>query len=99
MHLEQVEIYSDATNAAVLRHPSRRFPGVLVQGDTLWSLCHKADALCAESRSQLDSQRYAELNELRNTLWGLLTHYKAVLGEHDISLPFSEIPAVTQDSP
>ena len=98
MHVEQVEIYSDATNRAILRHPGRRFPGVLIQGDTLWTLCCNADALCADSRPQLDSRLYNELNELRNTLWGFLVHYKAVLAEHNISLPFSEIPAPTHQS-
>jgi Family of unknown function (DUF6959) len=31
MHVEPVEIYSDQTNAAIMRHPGRRFPGVLIQ--------------------------------------------------------------------
>jgi hypothetical protein len=92
MHVEPVEIYSDSTNAAVLRHPARRFPGVLVQGDTLWTLCYKADAACASSRHRLNSESWQELNELRNTLWRFLSHYKAVLLEHNIALPFSEIP-------
>jgi len=92
MHVEQVEIYSDATNAAILRHPDRRFPGVLVQGDTLWILCCKADALCADSRLESDCRRYDELNEMRNTLRSLLDHYKAVLDAHNISLPFHEKP-------
>jgi hypothetical protein len=92
MHVEQVEIYSDATNQAILRHPGRRFPGVLVQGDTLWTLCYKADELCLNGRNQLDARHYQELNELRNALWSFLTHYKAVLGEHGIPLPFCEIP-------
>jgi hypothetical protein len=34
MHVEKVEIYSDKTNSAVLRHPARKFPGVLIQGAT-----------------------------------------------------------------
>jgi hypothetical protein len=92
MHVEQIGIYSDATNAAILQHPARRFPGVLVQGDTLWTLCHRADAACANSRGRLDSESYQELNELRNSLWSFLSHYKAVLGEHNIPLPLSEIP-------
>jgi hypothetical protein len=32
MRTENVEILSDKSNAAVLRHPDRVFPGVLVQG-------------------------------------------------------------------
>jgi hypothetical protein len=90
MHVEPIEIYSDATNAAVMRHPSRRFPGVLVQGDTLSNLCSRADSLCAAIRPQIDVDNFFELNELRNDLWSLLTHYKAVLGEHAIALPFTD---------
>jgi hypothetical protein len=91
MHIEKVEIYSDATNQAVMRHPGRRFPGVLVQGDTLYSLCQHADSVSANARSCLDADSFQELNELRNALWGFLAHYKTVLGEHGIPLPFSEI--------
>ena len=90
MHIDNVEIYSDQTNAAVIRHPGRRFPGVLIQGDSLYSLCVQADDACAVARGKLDSDAYDELNELRNALWGYLNHYKSVLGEHQISLPFSE---------
>jgi hypothetical protein len=92
MRIEPVEIFSDATNAAVMRHPGRRFPGVLVQGDTLSGLCSVADAVCALSREHLDSEAYAEPNDLRNHLWNYLLHYKKVLGEHNIPLPFSDRP-------
>ena len=92
MRVDQAEIYSDEINKAVIRHPDRRFPGVLVQGDTLWGLCFTVDKLCASSRDQLAPDQFEDLNKLRNSLWGFLTHYKAVLGEHDIPLPFSEIP-------
>jgi hypothetical protein len=92
MRVEPVEIYSDTTNAAVMRHPGRRFPGVLIQGDTLHSLCRRADAICAEMKALSDTDHYQEANNLRNALWSYLSHYKAVLGEHEIPLPFSEIP-------
>jgi hypothetical protein len=49
MRVEPVEILSDRTNAAVMRHPGRRFPDVLVQGDTLYTLCQAADAACREA--------------------------------------------------
>jgi hypothetical protein len=90
MRTATVEIFSDATNAAVLRHPERRFPGVLVQGDTLHSLCVAADASCEAVRPQLQGEGYDELNELRNRLWSLLNHYKSVLHDHQLPLPFSE---------
>jgi hypothetical protein len=94
MRSELVEIYSDATNAAVMRHPGRQFPGILVQGDTLWSMCYRADQACLGLRETLETDAYAELNDLRNHLWELLIHYKTVLTEHGISPPFDEIPVV-----
>lgn len=88
MRAEQVEILSDQTNAAVMRHPGRHFPGVLVQGDTLHNLCRQADLACREVGR--GSPGFDDLNEVRNSLWGLLSHYKRVLADHDLPLPFSE---------
>jgi hypothetical protein len=87
-----VEIYSDQTNAAVLRHPNRKFPGVLLQGDTLYAICQSVDEVCNRARDAMPAGAYEELNDLRHQLWSMLNHYKAVLGEHRISLPFSEGP-------
>jgi hypothetical protein len=92
MHVEKVEIYSDKTNSAVLRHPGRKFPGILIQGDNLHLLCQVADKVCSDGKASLAPETYADMNRLRNALWDYLTHYKVVLGEHDIRLPFSEQP-------
>jgi hypothetical protein len=86
MRTESVEIYSDETNRAVMRHPGRKFPGVLIQGDTLFTLCAMADEACAKDQSN------KELDRLRAALLDLLLHYKIVLGEHEIRLPFDERP-------
>ncbi len=88
MREELVEIYSDETSAAVIRHPDRKFPGVLLQGDTLHSMCQQADTALAKLDRSSDA--YNELNEIRNTLWSLQTHYKTTLVEHDLTMPFSE---------
>jgi hypothetical protein len=88
MRKESVEIYSDQTNAAVMKHPGRRFPGVLVQGDSLFSLCCDADEACEIIGR--GAPGYEETNDLRNRLWGYLAHYKSVLMEHGLPLPFSE---------
>jgi hypothetical protein len=91
MYTASTEIYSDQTNAAIMRHPDRKFPGVLVQGDTLYSLCVSADASCQAFQSQAHTEEYQHLNDLRNHLRALLSHYKAVLTEHQLPLPFSEV--------
>jgi predicted RNase H-like HicB family nuclease len=89
MRTENVEIYSDQSNAAVLRHPGRKFPGVLIQGDTL-------NALCAQASEALGAGPDAreELEGLRDALYSLLSHYKTVLSEHGIALPFVAVADV-----
>ena len=92
MKKEEVEIFSDATNQAVMKHPGRHYPGVLIQGDTLYSFCQSLDEVCKDLKRKDIEAAYDEVNELRNTLWEKLNHYKVVLGEHNIELPFSEVP-------
>lgn len=87
MRNEPVEIYSDQTNAAIMRHPGRRFPGLLIQGDTLHSLCKEADTICAAIGPEHPG--FEDANDLRNRLWAFLNHYKVVLTEHHLPLPFS----------
>lgn len=90
MQTREVEIYSDRSNAVVMRHPGRRFPGVLIQGDSLHRLCLQADSACSAARGRLGEDACDELNALRNMLWSHLNHYKSVLAEHRIPLPFNE---------
>ncbi|MGL4235177.1 DUF6959 family protein [Tabrizicola sp.] len=88
MRREIVEIYSDHTNAAILRHPGRKFPGVLLQGDTLHALCQDIDNVL--EKLDRSSSVYQGLNEIRNSLWNFKSHYKSVLVEHNLPIPFSE---------
>ncbi len=85
---EKLEIFSDQTNAAIMRYPGRAFPGVLVQGDSLYMLCQRADLACKEVGR--GKPGFDELNDLRNALWSDLNHYKTTPLEHGVALPFSE---------
>jgi hypothetical protein len=87
MRTESVEIYSDASNAAIIRHPGRVFPGVLVQGDTLRNLCKDAaDLVAALERGDPDAIEYAmDLNE---RLEAFLQHYQRVMEAHGLKLPY-----------
>jgi hypothetical protein len=94
MYTATVEVFSDQSNAAVMRHPGRKYPGLLVQGDTLHSLCAAAESCCKQLHDSLNEDASARMVELRDHLRSLVNHYKAVLGEHKIPLPFSDIPSV-----
>lgn len=89
MRLEQVEIFSDATNAAVLRHPGRRHPGCLIQGDSLFTLVQTLGSVQGES-GRLSDDASAGLAEVTEHLGELLAHYRTVLAQHHVELPFHD---------
>lgn len=96
MRIDQVEIYSDVPNAAVMRHPGRQFPGVLVQGDTLTNLagCLSIAAREAET-SGLSEDAIGAIEYAHELLSGLSAHYAAVLKQHDMEHP---IPSMSTNS-
>ena len=82
MRKEEVEIYSDASNFAIMRHPGRRFPGSLIQGDTLSSLCSHAYFACKYLEEGKKEQALESMTEIRDALIARLTHYEDVLEAH-----------------
>jgi hypothetical protein len=87
MRVDSVEIYSDTTNAAVMRHPGRRFPGVLIQSDTLSSLVGRVKELTACVDPETETGIMG--GELLDDLTHLLRHYETVLVQHGIELPYA----------
>jgi hypothetical protein len=88
MKIEPVEIFSDASNAAVMRHPTRKFPGVLVQGDTLHILVKDIEGILSAMPSSSEASQ--DLKDIHGRLDSLLLHYKSVLLAHSMPLPFNE---------
>lgn len=90
MKTEEVEIYSDTSNLAVIKHPARAFPGSLIQGDSLHSLLQNIK----EAQEELINGNASEASEILdseiNNLTYRLEHYKRVLQEHGHELPFVE---------
>ncbi len=88
MKKEEVEIFLDASNMAVMRHPGRNYPGSLIQGDSLYSLLQVAKEVKNEIQKNNYSEANEELVELIKLLESRLNHYEAVLKEHGIELPY-----------
>ena len=88
MRTETVEILSDRTIAAIMRHPGQHSPGVLVQFDALYTLCHQANRAGEEVGSERPG--FEEVEDLRERLRSLLDHYTATFREHTLKPPFHE---------
>ena len=89
MKMESVEIYSDASNKAVIRHPGRAFPGVLVQGDTLHGMVASLRYVMGNGAG-LDEESAGRLREVAERMEEMLAHYRSVLTANHIRLPFRD---------
>ncbi|MEU0208352.1 DUF6959 family protein [Streptomyces canus] len=84
----EAELFTDGGNDAVVRMPGRRFPGVLVQGDSLRVLrSDVAGVVEACERGDLDEAR-GSAGLLLADLDALLARYEAALNEHQIPRPY-----------
>ena len=98
MKTESLEVYSESSNHAVIRPPGRQFPGCVIQGDTLSSLCLDARELSLRLKAiQPEDEELLWIAQgIQEQLLERLLHYQEVLAAHGISLPYS-VPASESD--
>lgn len=86
-HVE-AELFTDGGNNAVVRLPPRRFPGVLIQGDSL-SVIRSEVAEVVDACGQGDLAGARETaGHLLADLDDLLARYTAALEAHKIPRPY-----------
>ncbi|MFD9321874.1 DUF6959 family protein [Streptomyces sp. NPDC060053] len=84
----EAELFTAGGNNAVVRLPGRRFPGVLVQGDSLHILrTDMAELVEACDRGDLGDARDAA-GLLLAGLDAMLERYGTALDEHEIPRPY-----------
>ena len=86
--MTQAEILSNQTNCAVVQLPTRRFPGVVVQGDSL-------SGLVADLRTASEALGIGDLDEAQGWLAEVIdwledakTTYETTLADRGIELPY-----------
>jgi hypothetical protein len=87
----EIELYSEATGSEIVRIPERRFPGVVVQGDSLSILHANAKDLSIRLKDLgvQDEELLHAAQEVQEQLLGRMLHYQQVLAAHGIELPYS----------
>jgi hypothetical protein len=88
METKPLQVYSEASNLGIVCMPGRRFPGCVVQGDSLSGLLHLAEVVLRES-SRVENELLQEAaRELYGDLKSRLDHYEQVLTAHGMELPY-----------
>ena len=95
MKREELDVFSTASNAAIIRPPGRQFPGVVVQGDSLSNLYASAIAALTSLRAGDLSDCDEEIIDLCDQLRWRLELYEQVLTAEGIRLPY--VPSVATD--
>jgi hypothetical protein len=86
---ESAQLLSKPTNYAVVQLPGRKFPGVVVQGDSLHSLVQRLTEIQAIAAKHSDEELNAGLGELLEVLTRASRNYEAICNERGISLPYT----------
>jgi hypothetical protein len=86
--IEVLSVLSKAPNSWVVRLPNRRYPGVVLQGDSLKALYDLAEELRELSPTKTEAHEVAD--ELCDALRSHIITYQTSLDEHGIELPYPE---------
>ena len=73
-----------------MRHPGRKFPGSLIQGDSLSILVDRAREICEAVKGSGNAELIGVAEELKVALEARLTDYENVLAKHKIELPYTK---------
>lgn len=85
---DAAEILDHTTNAAVVQLPGRRFPGIVIQGDTLNTLVRAAATVSHLADRHGSRDLRDEAAALRDDLRQFQAHYEAILASRGIPLPY-----------
>lgn len=87
-----LNILSEQSNHAVVQIPGRRFPGSVIQGDSLAILCDEAKSISARLKELAcaDEELLRIAQEHQEKLLTRLLHYQNILAERGIPLPYSK---------
>lgn len=82
------DVLYEGSNVAVVQLPHRRFPGAVIQGDSLKSLCDLAQEILTLVETGTDPTDVAA--ELRDLLNAHLSTYEEVLRFRGLPLPYTK---------
>jgi hypothetical protein len=92
------EILSHIPNSGIVQMPGRRFPGLVLQGDSVNNLYRCLLMVLEDAKSRRDEDLYYEVLTHAQVMEGHLLHYEQTLTCAGIQLPwptpFSERPLI-----
>src|SRR5687767_2010778 len=85
---EQAQILSHVLNSGIVQLPGRRFPGIVMQGDTVFNLFQDARDLLTQARQRRDEDGFYAALSIAEQLQAQLRHYEETLAAQGSELPY-----------
>ena len=82
-------ILAEVPNSGIVQLPGRRFPGVVVQGDSLSSMFDELASALVHAKNRGDEEAYYATFAVASRLQELLAAYEDTLRAIGSSLPYS----------
>jgi hypothetical protein len=87
--VDQVQLLSHPANFAVVQLSQRKYPGVVIQGDTLHSLVKQLERMSRLLDSGASGEALDEIKYVTGILTEALKHYEQICSERGIELPYA----------
>ncbi len=84
----EIQVLSETVNCPVVSMPGRRFPGVVIQGDSLKILFDLVDEIENLSCSNEVDELRETIGSLKRKLGGYIEEYEVVMKAHGKQLPY-----------
>lgn len=93
MNKEKVTIYNSTANHAVIQTSGRKFPGSVIQGDTLNYYFRLSQSLVQSLKKEqsISEETLDTAYELHQQLFERLEFYQAVLESENLDLPYFQV--------
>jgi hypothetical protein len=94
----EMSVLDDAVNSPVIQFPGRRFPGVLVQGDSLKSMANLGAEIGEHLRLGEIEEAMSVAEDLSAMLRSRVSMYEEALKAHGLTLPYSSAEGKCDES-
>jgi hypothetical protein len=79
------QVLSHAGNFAVVQLPGRRFPGTVIQGDTLSNLVEQLERMSSLLERKDIEELSDEIDEMKEIFGGVLSYYRTICEQNSIT--------------
>ena len=85
---KSAKIISDLTNSSIVNLPGRKYPGLVIQGDSLSNIHSGLMTILEDTETKVEKETFLNILEQAEVIENHLLNYEKTLKDHSIDLPY-----------